>query len=148
MKRSFIVMRVVVHPSTLAVFSGLLGALIGFLLNLASGGKTSQLLWIALIFAILFSLSITAWQMYTQEKTGKQWVMMLQEMVFQTYFLTVLADKPEISQMAQQRLGQALKPLTGEQQVSLLNIFSHIGLTSTFIYAPAQHTPIPLLSTP
>ncbi len=133
MKRSFSVSRVVFHPSTLAVFSGLLGALIGFLLNLASGGKTSQLLWIALIFAILFSLSITAWQMYTQEKTGKQWVMMLQEMVFQTYFLTVLADKPEISQMAQQRLGQVLKPLTGEQQVSMLKFFSHNGLPATFI---------------
>jgi hypothetical protein len=45
--------RIVSHPSTLAVFSGLLGAIIGFLLNLASGGKTSQLLWIALIFALL-----------------------------------------------------------------------------------------------
>src|SRR5215472_7763101 len=133
MKRSFRVSRVVFHPSTLAVFSGLLGALIGFLLNLASGGKTSQLLWIALIFAMLFSLSITAWQMYTQEQTGKQWMTMLQEMVFQTYFLTLLADKPEISQIAQQRLGQVLKPLTGEQQVSMLQFFSHNGLPATFI---------------
>src|SRR5690348_4320497 len=83
MKRSLSVSRVVSHPSTLAVFSGLLGALIGFLLNLASGGKTSQLLWIALIFAILFSLSIMAWQMYTQEQTGKQWMMMLMELISQ-----------------------------------------------------------------
>ena len=133
MKRSFSLSRVAFHPSTLAVFSGLLGALIGFLLNLASGGKISQLLWIALIFAILFSLSITAWQMYSQEQTGKQWMMMLQEMVFQTYFLTVLADKPEISQIAQQRLGQVLKPLNGEQQVSMLRFFSHNGLPATFI---------------
>src|SRR5215467_15951291 len=133
MKRSFSVSRVVFHPSTLAVFSGLLGALIGFLLNLASGGNTSQLLWIALIFAMLFSLSITAWQMYAQEQTGKQWMTMLQEMVFQTYFLTLLADKPEISQLAQHRLGQVLKPLTGEQQVSMLQFFSHNGLSATFI---------------
>ena len=83
MKRSLSMSRVVFHPSTLAVFSGLLGALIGFLLNLASGGKTSQLLWIALIFALLFSLSITAWQMYRQEQTGQHWMTMLQEMVFQ-----------------------------------------------------------------
>ncbi|HEX6480012.1 MAG TPA: hypothetical protein VF043_14310 [Ktedonobacteraceae bacterium] len=60
MKRSVSVSQVVSHPSTLAVFSGLLGALIGFLLNLASSGKTSQLLWIALIFAMLFSLSLMA----------------------------------------------------------------------------------------
>ena len=84
MKRSLSVSRIVSHPSTLAVFSGLLGALIGFLLNLASGGKTSQLLWIALIFAMLFSLSITAWQMYTQEQTGKQSMMMLRRWFFQT----------------------------------------------------------------
>jgi hypothetical protein len=58
---------------------------------------------------------------------------MLQEMVFQTYFLTVLSDKPEISQIAQQRLGQVLKPLTGEQQVSMLRFFSHNGLPATFI---------------
>jgi uncharacterized protein YjbI with pentapeptide repeats len=133
MKRSLSMSRIVSHPSTLAVFSGLLGAFIGFLLNLASGGKTSQLLWIALIFAMLFSLSITAWQMYTQEQTGKQWMLLLQEMVFQTYFLTVLADKPEVSQLAQQRLGQVLKPLTGEQQVSMLKFFSHNGLSATFI---------------
>jgi hypothetical protein len=116
MKRSVSVSRVVSHPSTLAVFSGLLGALIGFLLNLASGGKISQLLWIALIFAMLFSLSITAWQGYTQEQTGRQWMLMLQEMIFQTYFLPVLSDKPEISQIAQQRLGQVLKPLTGDSR--------------------------------
>ena len=133
MKRSFSVNRVVFHPSVLAVFSGLLGALIALLLNLASGGKTSQLLWIALIFAMLFSLSITAWQGYRQEQTGRQWMTMLQEMVFQTYFLTLLADKPEISQLAQQRLGQVLKTLRGEQQVSMLQFFSHNGLPATFI---------------
>jgi uncharacterized protein YjbI with pentapeptide repeats len=133
MKRSLSMSRVVSHPSTLAVFSGLLGALIGFLLNLASGGKTSQLLWIALIFAILFSLSITAWQGYRQEQTGQQWMTMLQEMVFQTYFLTLLADKPEISQLAQQRLGQVLQTLRGEQQVSMVRFFSHNGLPATFI---------------
>src|SRR5260221_6862518 len=133
MKRSFNVNRVVFHPSTLAVFSGLLGALIGFLLNLASGGKASQLLWIALIFAMLFSLSLTAWQGYRQEQTGKQWMTMLQEMVFQTYFLTLLADKPEISQLAQQRLGQVLQTLTGDQQVSMLKFFSHNGLSATVI---------------
>jgi uncharacterized protein YjbI with pentapeptide repeats len=133
MKRSLSMSRVVSHPSTLAVFSGLLGALIGFLLNLASGGKTSQLLWIALIFAMLFSLSLTAWQVYRQEQTGQQWMTMLQEMVFQTYFLTVLADKPEISQLAQQRLGQVLQTLRGEQQVSMVQFFSHNGLPATFI---------------
>ncbi len=133
MKRSFNVNRVVFHPSTLAVFSGLLGAITGFLLNLAAGGKISQIIWIALIFAILFSLSVTAWQGYTQEKTGRQWMTMLQEMVFQTYFLTLLADKPEISQLAQQRLGQVLQTLTGDQQVSMLQFFSHNGLSATFI---------------
>src|SRR5215472_3606493 len=133
MKRVLSMSRIVSHPSTLAVFSGLLGAFIGFLLNLASGGKTSQLLWIALIFALLFSLSLTAWQVYTQERSGKQWMTMLQEMVFQTYFLTVLADKPEISQIAQQRLGQVLKTLNGDQQVSMLRFFSHNGLPATYI---------------
>lgn len=91
MKRSVSVSRVVSHPSTLAVSSGLLGALIGFLLNLASGRKTSQLLWIALIYTMLFSLSLTAWQGYRQEQTGKQRMTMLQEMVFQTHFLIVMA---------------------------------------------------------
>jgi Pentapeptide repeats (8 copies) len=133
MKRSLSTNRVVFHPSTLAVFSGLLGAIIGFLLNRASGGNTSQLIWIALIFAILFSLSLTAWQVYRQEQTGEQWMTMLQEMVFQTYFLTLLADKPEISQLAQQRLGQLLQTLTGDQQVSMLQFFSHNGLSATFI---------------
>src|SRR5215467_546648 len=133
MKRSLSVSRVVSHPSTLAVFSGLLGAIIGYLLNRASGGNTSQLIWIALIFAVLFSLSITAWQVYRQEQTGEQWMTMLQEMVFQTYFLTLLADKPEISQLAQQRLGQVLKTLRGEQQVSMVRFFSHNGLSATFI---------------
>jgi uncharacterized protein YjbI with pentapeptide repeats len=133
MKRSFSVSRVVFHPSALAVFSGLLGALIGFLLNRAAGGNTPQVIWIALIFAMLFSLSLTAWQVYRQEQTGEQWMTMLQEMVFQTYFLTLLADKPEISQLAQQRLGQVLKTLTGEQQVSMVKFFSHNGLSATFI---------------
>ena len=133
MKRSVSVNRVVSHPSTLAVFSGLLGAIIGFLLNLASGGKTSQLLWTALVFAIMFSLSLTAWQVYRQEQAGKQWMTMLQEMVFQTYFLTLLADKPEISQLAQQRLGRVLQTLTGNQQVSMVQFFSQNGLSATFI---------------
>src|SRR5258708_22138756 len=138
MKRSFSVSRVVSHPSTLAVFSGLLGALIGFILNRAAGGNTPQVIWIALIFAILFSLSLTAWQGYRQEKTGEQWMTMLQEMVFQTYFLTLLADRPEISQLAQQRLGQVLKILRGEQQASMLRFFSHNGLSATFIGAALQ----------
>ena len=133
MKRSWSVRQVVLHPSALAVFSGLLGALIGFLLNLAAGGNTSQLLWTALIFAMLFSLSLTAWQGYRQEQTSRQWMTMLQEMVFQTYFLTLLADKPEISQLAQHRLGQVLKTLTGEQQVSMVQFFSHHGLPATFL---------------
>src|SRR5258707_1852906 len=133
MKRSFYVNRVVFHPSTLAVFSGLLGALIGFLLNLASGGKASQLLWIALIFAMLFSLSLTAWQGYRQEQTGKQWMTMLQEMVFQTYFLTLLADRPEISQLAQQRLGQGLKILPCEQPARNVRLFSPKRPSPTFI---------------
>ena len=61
------------------MFSGLPGAVIGFLINLASGGRTSQLLWIGLVFALLVSVSITAWQGYTQEKAGKQWLIMLHE---------------------------------------------------------------------
>jgi hypothetical protein len=133
MKRSLSLSRIVSHPSTLAVFSGLLGALVGFLLNLAAGGRNSQLLWIALTFALLFSLSLTVWQEYRQEQTGQQWMTMLQEMVFQTYFLTLLADKPEILQLAQQRLGQVLKTLRGEQQVSMLQFFSHNGLPAKFI---------------
>ena len=133
MKRSLRVGRIVFHPSTLAVLSGVCGAIIGFLINLASGGRSVQVIWIALSFAILVSLSITAWQVYAQEKTGQQWMTMLQEMVFQTYFLTVLADKPEISQIAQQRLGQVLKTLSGDQQVSMLKFFSHNGLPATYI---------------
>jgi uncharacterized protein YjbI with pentapeptide repeats len=125
--------QIVAHPSTLAVISGVCGAIIGFLINLASGGRTAQVIWIALSFAILVSLSITAWQVYTQEKTGQQWMTMLQEMVFQTYFLTVLADRPEISQIAQQRLGQVLKTLNGDQQVGMLKFFSHNGLPATYI---------------
>jgi uncharacterized protein YjbI with pentapeptide repeats len=133
MKRSLSVSRVVFHPSALAVFSGLLGAIIGFLINRASGGNTSQTIWIALIFAMLFSLSLTAWQGYRQEKTGEQWMTMLQEMVFQTYFLTLVASKPEISQLAQQRLGQVLQTLNGDQQASMLQFFSHNDLPATFI---------------
>src|SRR5260370_28726440 len=127
MKRSISVSRVVSHPSTLAVFSGLLGALIGFLLNRAAGGNTPQVIWIALIFAILFSLSLTAWQGYRQEKTGEQWMTMLQEMVFQTYFLTLLADKPEISQLAQLRLGQALQTLPCRHQGRIGQFLRHKG---------------------
>lgn len=133
MKRSLSMSRLVSHPSTLAVFSGLLGAFVGFLLNVAAGGNTSQLLWIALIFALLFSLVMTAWQEYSQERTGRQWMTMLQEMVFQTYFLTVLADKPELARLSQQRLGQVLKTLRGEQQVSMLKFFGQNGLPATFI---------------
>ncbi len=133
MKRSSRMGRAVFHPSTLAVFSGFLGAIIAFLLNLASGGKASQLIWVAITFAILFSLIITAWQVYSQEQTGKQWMMMLQEMVFQTYFLTLFADKPEITQVAQQRLGQVLKTLSNDQQISMLQFFSHNGFPTSFI---------------
>jgi len=132
-KRFLSLSQIVSHPATLAVFSALLGAFIGFLLNLAAGGNNSQLLWIALTFALLFSLSLTVWQGYRQEQTGQQWMTMLQEMVFQTYFLTLLADKPEILQLAQQRLGQVLKTLRGEQQVSMLQFFSHNSLPATFI---------------
>jgi len=132
-KRSLRVGQIVAHPSTLAVISGVCGAIIGFLINLASGGRSAQVIWIALSFAILVSLSITAWQVYAQERTGQQWMTMLQEMVFQTYFLTVLADRPEISQIAQQRLGQVLKTLNGDQQVSMLKFFSHNGLPATYI---------------
>lgn len=133
MRRSLSMSRVVFHPSTLAVFSGVCGAVIGFLINLASGGNTAQVIWIALSFAILVSVGITAWQGYSQERTGQQWMTMLQEMVFQTYFLAVLADKPEVSQIAQQRLGQVLKTLSGDQQVSMLKFFSHNGLPATYI---------------
>jgi hypothetical protein len=121
------------HPSTVAVFSGLLGALIGFLINLASGGSASHVLWIALILAVLFSLSTSAWQQYSQDKTGKQWMTMLQEMVFQTYFLTLLADKPEIAKMARQRLGEVLKTLNGAQQVSMLRFLSQSGVPARSI---------------
>ncbi len=125
--------RIVLHPSTLAVFSGLIGAFIAFLINRISGGDASQLIWVALAFAILFSLGITAWQVYMQERTGKQWMTMLQEMVFQTYLLTVVSDKTEISQIAQQQLGQVLKTLSDDQQVNMLKFFSHNGLPATFI---------------
>jgi uncharacterized protein YjbI with pentapeptide repeats len=133
LRRSLRVGQIVAHPSTLAVISGVCGATIGFLINLASGGRSAQVIWIALSFAVLVSLSITAWQVYTQERTGQQWMTMLQEMVFQIYFLTVLADKPEISQIAQQRLEQVLKTLSGDQQVSMLKFFSHNGLPATYI---------------
>ena len=133
MKSSFRMSQVLFHPSTLAVFSGLFGAIIGLLINLISGGQTSQMILMALVLAMLFSLSLSAWQVYSQEKTSKQWMTMLQELVFQTYFLGVLADKPEVSQMAQQRLGQVLKTLESDQQLSMLKFFSHNGLPATFI---------------
>ena len=133
MRRSFRIGRIVLHPSTLAVFSGVCGAIIAFLLNLAAGGRSAQVIWIGLSFAILVSVSITAWQVYVQDRNGQQWMTMLQEMVFQTYFLTVLADRPEVAQIAQQRLGQVLKTLSGDQQLSMLRFFSHNGLPATYI---------------
>ncbi|MGH2478546.1 MAG: pentapeptide repeat-containing protein, partial [Ktedonobacteraceae bacterium] len=133
MKRSFRMSQVLFHPSTLAVFSGLCGAIIGLLINLISGGHTSQMILTALVFAMLFSLGVSTWQVYSQERTGKQWMTMLQELVFQTYFLGVLADRPEVSQMAQQRLGRVLKTLEGDQQLSMLKFFSHNGLPATCI---------------
>jgi uncharacterized protein YjbI with pentapeptide repeats len=132
-KRSFSVRQVVFHPSSLAVFSGLFGAGIGFLINLVSGGQSSSMIWIALTFAIIFSLSITAWQVFSQDKTDQHLMAMLQEMVFQTTFLTVLADKPEISRMAKQRLNQVFKTFSGEQQISMLKFFSASGLAVTFV---------------
>ncbi|MGH2496796.1 MAG: hypothetical protein ACRDIV_19000, partial [Ktedonobacteraceae bacterium] len=71
MKRSFHVGQVVFHPATLAVFSGGVAAFISLLINLVSGGHSSQAIWIALSFAIVFSLALTAWQVYTQEKSGQ-----------------------------------------------------------------------------
>ncbi|WP_052568734.1 pentapeptide repeat-containing protein [Ktedonobacter racemifer] len=133
MKRSFRMSQVVSHPSTLAVFSGLFAAVIAFLINLISGGNTSSQIIIALVFAILFSLGLASWQMYTQDQSGKQWMAMMQELVFQTYFLTLLTDNPEISQIAQQRLGQVLKTLNGDQQLSMLKFFVHNGLPATLI---------------
>lgn len=133
MKRSFHVGRVAFHPASLAIFSGVLAAVGGFLINIAAGGKAAQSIWIALVFAMLLSLALTAWQASAQEKSGQHMMTMLQEMVFQTYFLTVLADKPEISQMAQQRLGQMLTTLTAEQQVSMLKFLSNNGLPATFV---------------
>ncbi|GHO87390.1 pentapeptide repeat-containing protein [Dictyobacter formicarum] len=132
-KHSFNFSKVVFHPSTLAILSGLFGAVIGFLINLVSGGNASNNIWISLVFAIMFSLGLTAWQASEQAKTDKQWMTMLQEMVFQTYFLTLLTEKPEVSQIAQQRLGQVLKSLDAEQQLSMLHFFSHNGLSVTFI---------------
>jgi len=81
----------------------------------------------------LFSLGASACQQFTQEQTGRQWMTMLQEMIFQTYFLTIVADKPEISQLAQQRLGRVLTTLNGDQQVSMLKFFIHNGLPPTYI---------------
>lgn len=132
-KRSFNFGNVVFHPSTLAIFSGLFGAVIGFLINLVSGGNASNNIWISLAFAIMFSLGLTSWQAFDQAKTDKQWTTMLQEMVFQTYFLTLLTERPEVSQIAQQRLGQVLKTLDAGQQLSMLRFFSHNGLSATFI---------------
>src|SRR5579871_3161132 len=133
MKQSFRLSQVVFHPATLAVLSGGIAAVIGFLINVVSGGRSTQTIWIALSFAILLSLALTAWQVVGQEKSGQHMMTMLQEMVFQTYFLTVLADKPEISRMAQQRLNQILTTLSVEQQVSMVKFFSHNGLPATFI---------------
>ncbi|MEO6887741.1 MAG: pentapeptide repeat-containing protein [Ktedonobacteraceae bacterium] len=133
MKRSFHVSYIVFHPATLAVFSGVFAAVIGFLINLVSGGNSSQSIWIALSFAIVLSLALNAWQMFVQEKSGQQMMTLLQEMVLQTYFLTVLADKPEISRMAQQRLSQVMTALNAEQQVSMLKFFSTNGLPATFV---------------
>ena len=98
----------------------------------------SSPVWAALIFAILFNLSISAWQVYSQEKTGQQWMTKLQEMVFQTYLLTLLGGRAEISRIAQQRLGQVLQTLNGDQQVSMVKFFSHNGLPATFIGAALQ----------
>ncbi|WP_201372889.1 pentapeptide repeat-containing protein [Ktedonobacter robiniae] len=42
-------------------------------------------------------------------------------------------DNPEISQIAQQRLGQVLKTLNGDQQVSMVEFFNHNGLPATFL---------------
>src|SRR5689334_4483332 len=133
MKRSISIGRIVFHPSTLAICSGLFGALIAFLINLLTGGNTSSAIWIALAFTIVISLCISAWQVYSQEKTGQRWMTMLQEMVFQTYFFTLLTDKPEISRIAQQRMGQVLRTLSGDQQVSMVKFFSYNGLPATFI---------------
>jgi len=133
MKRSFHFRQIVFHPSTLAILSGLIGAFIGFLINLASGGNGTTATWIALTCAIMFSLGLSAWQMSEQAKTERQWMAMLQEMVFHTYFLTLLTDKPEVSQIAQQRLGQVLRTLDAAQQLSMLQFFSHNGLPVTFL---------------
>ena len=133
MKGSVRIGRILFHPSTLAICSGLFGALIAFLINLLTGGNTSSLIWIALAFTILFSLCISAWQVYSQEKTGQRWMTMLQEMVFQTYFFTLLTDKPEISQIAQQRLGQVLQNLNDDQRVSMVKFFSSNGLPARFV---------------
>jgi type II secretory pathway pseudopilin PulG len=133
MKRLFHAGQVVSHPSTLAVFSGLFVAVIAFLINFLSGGNTSGQIVTALVFALLLSLCLAAWQMYTQDQSGKQWMAMMQEMVFQTCFQTLLTDNPEISQIAQQRLCQVLKTLEDDQQLSMLKFFSHNGLPATFI---------------
>jgi uncharacterized protein YjbI with pentapeptide repeats len=133
MNRSFSVRQILFHPSMLAVLSGLVGAVIGFLINLVSGGNSSQLIWTALTFAIVFNLTITAWQVFTQEKTQQQLTTMLQEMVFHSYYLTVLADKPEISRMAQQRLSHVFHAFNAEQQVIMLKFFSEHGLPTTFV---------------
>jgi uncharacterized protein YjbI with pentapeptide repeats len=133
MKRPFHLSQVLFHPATLAVFSGVLAAVIGFLINLVSGGNPSQTVWIALSFAIVLSLALNAWQVAMQEKSGQQMMTLLQEMILQTYFLTVLTDKPEVSQMAQQRLSQVLTSLNDEQQVSMLKFFSRNGLPATFV---------------
>src|SRR5437773_904469 len=112
-KSSLRIGEIISHPSTLAVISGLVGAVIGFLINLVSGGNATSSIWTALAFAIMLSLSLTAWQVSSQAKSDQQLAGLIQEMVFQTYFLTVLADNEEVSQLAQQRLGQVLTSLSG-----------------------------------
>jgi|SRR5579884_281459 uncharacterized protein YjbI with pentapeptide repeats len=133
MKRPLRMSQIIFHPSMLAVLSGLIGATIGFLINLVSGGNTTQVVWVALTLAILTSLGISAWQAFMQERSSEQYTIMMQELIFQTYYLTVLADNPEISRMAQQRLGQVLKSLSNEQQISMLKFFSSNGFPAQFV---------------
>lgn len=133
MKRPLRISEIIFHPSMLAVLSGLIGAIIGFLINLVSGGNATQAVWIALTLAISTSLGISAWQVFMQERSSEQYTMMMQELIFQTYYLTVLADNPEISRMARQRIGQVLKSLSNEQQISMLKFFSGNGFPAQFV---------------
>jgi hypothetical protein len=133
MRRSLRISQILFHPSLLAVLSGLIGAVIGFLINLVSGGNATQTIWLALTLAIVTSLGISAWQVFHQERSSEQYTVMMQELVFQTYYLTVLADNPEISRMARQRLGQVLKSLGNEQQISMLKYFGSNGFPAQFV---------------